>query len=225
MELDSNRTDILNVELSVFKFNSISINGERNRPKPILAFKSWESWLIPKFNPSKKSLERFIKLPKSILRATIIKLSNVFVKAADFFKKTCLFVVADRFMPLFPANNSMFKSAVVEKTSRINKLVKLCLLSFVCEQPIFEGQSHSCFPKYSSIALRTSSATFNPVLAESCFKNFICFSVKCIFIRFIQLLYTPFLACQARKRKNRRFLCHLKMALLSSTTYGIVGIE
>ena len=91
----------------------------------------------------------------------------------------------------------MFKRTVIQKTSGIKETIKVSLLGSVCEQPVFKGLSHFLFSKYSSIALRISSATFNPVSIARFFSCLICLSVRYVSIRFMFLIYTLFI-CMSR---------------------------
>jgi len=91
---------------------------------------------------------------------------------------------------------------IVQKTSRIEKTVKLSFLSLVGKQPIFKGLPHFAFSKYSSIARRICSAVFKPVFLANSSKSLICLSVRCVFIRFIQTLYTLHIVCQLKKERR-----------------------
>jgi len=184
-------TNILNIQLPIFKLNPIAISREDDRVKIIFALKSWKSWCVSVFDASKKGLKSFVKSSEKILRSGKIELCNAFIEAADFFKCICLIVVIDRFAPLFVTDNSLLKRTIIEKASRIKKLVKFGFLSFICEQPVFKGLSH-LLSKNPSIARRMSSATFKPVFVASSFSRLICPSVRYVSIRFIRLIYILF---------------------------------
>ena len=141
MELDSDMTDILNIQFPVFKFDSIAIGRKCNRVESILTLEPGEARLFALANTSKESLKRFVQSPENILRSGIIKLGKVFIKTADFFKRTGLVIIINRLSPLFPTDNSLLESAVVEKSGRIKKAIKTSFLSFVRKQPVFKGFS------------------------------------------------------------------------------------
>jgi len=107
-------------------------------------------------------------------------------------------------MPLFITNNSVFKSAVIQKSSRTKKVAELGFLGFVRKQSVFKRLSHFDFSKYSSIALRTSSATLKPDFLDDSFNNLNWFSVRYIFVRFIHLIYTIKTLCQSKKHERMR---------------------
>ena len=194
--------DILNVELPFFQFNSISVGREGDRVKIIPAFESWKTGPVSFFHAAKECLERLVQTPENILRSGIVKLSNSFVKATDFLKRIGLVVITDRLAPLFPADDPLLKGVIVQKTSRIEKTVKLSFLSLVGKQPVFKGLPHFAFSKYSSIARRICSAVFKPVFLANSSKSLICLSVRCVFIRFIQTLYTLHIVCQLKKERR-----------------------
>lgn len=202
VEIDSDVADILDIKFSAFKFNPIAIDRESDRIEIIQPLKSGKARLVARLNSSEEGLKGFVKLSKNILRTAIIKLSETFIKATNFFKRISLIVIINRFAPLLPANNTLFKGTIIEKTGRTKKLTKLYVLGFVCKQPVFEGLSHFLFSRYSSIALRMSSATFSPVSFAKAFSPVICCSVMYVSILFIRIIYT-FNYQMSRKRRMR----------------------
>jgi len=142
MEFNSNMTDILNIQSAIFKFNAIAIRRECNRVKSVLALEPWEARRISLLNAPEKGLKSFVQLSENILRTTKIKLGNTSVNVTNFFKCVGLIIIIDGFMPLFITSDSMLKSTVIKKASRIKKTVQFNFLSFIYEQSVFKRLSH-----------------------------------------------------------------------------------
>ena len=171
MQFNPDTADVLDIEPSVLKPNSITIGGKGNQIEAVSVFEAWESRIVATFNAPKKCLECLIQTSQNILRGGIIQIKNVF---------------------------------------------QLKFLGLVGKKTILKRFFHFAFFKYTSIALRISSATFNPVLSARFFNRTICWLVMCIFTRFIQLIYTLYFNLSIiilKKEKGSAFLCQLKQVV------------
>lgn len=142
MEFDSDMTDILNIKLAILELCPVAISGKSNGMKSIFAFESWISRVFTLLNSSEECLKCLVKLPKNIDATLTIDLSNSFINLSNLCKSTTLIIEADRFSPLLPANNPMFKGAIIEKAGRIKELIQAGFLSSICEKPVLKGFSH-----------------------------------------------------------------------------------
>lgn len=87
-----------------------------------------------------------------------------------------------------------FQRIIIKMAVCVKSTLKSKDLFPVRIKPVFERLSHLVLSLKESTALRTSSATDNPVLLESNFNFFIWISAKCMFTRFIVCsIYTPVL--------------------------------
>lgn len=114
-------------------------------------------------------------------------------------------LIALLFCFLLPAhleqNNILPKMGAPQSIQRLSLILFFCAILyfviknifFVGEQSVFKGLSHFLFSKYASIALRISSAFFNPVCFARTFNRSICLLVRYVSIRFMPLIYTPFM--------------------------------
>jgi len=143
VQFDSDASDVLNVKLVIFKLNPIAVGRKGDRIETVSALKSWKSGFITSLYATEKSSKRFVQSPEHILRSGIIKICDSLIKASYFLKRVGLIVIIDRFAPLFPTDNTMFKGAVIEISGRVKKAFKLGFLGLVCKKPIFERFSQS----------------------------------------------------------------------------------
>jgi len=138
VQFDSNGPDILNVKLAVFKAAAVPVAWECNRVKAMLALEPWEPRRFAPFDSGEKSLECFIQAAQQVLSGGKVQSCDAFVKLPDLFKRIGLVIVGNGFTPLIPANGSLLQSAIVKKSCRIEKPVKVFFLIFVGKQPVFE---------------------------------------------------------------------------------------
>lgn len=143
MKLNFDIADILDIKFPVFQFNPISIGRKCDRIKSLFTFKSGESGSVASFYTPKECLKRFVKASQYILRSGKIKFSDTIMKATNFLKGIGLGVIVNIFAPLFVADNSLLKGAIIQKTSRIKHVVKRRLLRFTGKQSVFKGFTHS----------------------------------------------------------------------------------
>jgi len=141
MKFNSDCSDILNVKFPFFKFSSIAVN-KGDRIKSILAFESWIPWFVTFFNSSKECCKRFIQTLKNILAYTRVEFSNSFLKRSYFRNRFCLFVITDKFFPLFPTNDFMFKSTIIKEFSGVQELFKSLILCSIGVKTEFKRFPH-----------------------------------------------------------------------------------
>lgn len=138
----SNCADILDVQFAGF-FESAAVTiSVWDRVKTLLTFKPWKTGSFTSLYSFKKSFKSDIQPTQDLLRSGKIKISNARIERPYFLKGICLIVVVNRFSPLAPTYDPVFKSAVVEITSGVKQRVKPGFLCFIGEESVFERFAH-----------------------------------------------------------------------------------